>query len=81
MFIGPRGKLDAEVVRQVSNLQLTERLNDTKLSSWIATLHGQKARQALRALADASVFFPPPQPTSFQIFRDRTSRSSSASHR
>jgi VWFA-related protein len=60
MFAGLSGKHDAEVVRQVSNLQLTERLNDTKLSSWIATLHGQKAWQALRELADASVFFPPP---------------------
>jgi VWFA-related protein len=60
IFAGLRSEPDAEVANQLSKLGLTERLNDAKLSSWIAALHGRKARQALLALADASVFLPPP---------------------
>jgi len=52
---------DARIAKQVSDLQLTERLSSTRLSSWTARLHGKKARQALVALADESAFLDPPQ--------------------
>jgi VWFA-related protein len=55
-----RGKSDGEVARRLSNLELTEQLSDTKLSSWTAGLRGAKAREALVALADASAFLAPP---------------------
>ena len=55
-----RGKSDREVVQRLSNLELTERLGDVKLSSWSADLRGQKAREAFGALADASAFLAPP---------------------
>lgn len=51
---------DAELARQLSTLELSERLSDTKLSSWTASLRGKKARQALVALADVSAFLDPP---------------------
>jgi hypothetical protein len=55
-----RGKSDREVARQLSKLELTERLSDTKLSSWTVGLRGAKARQSLVALADVSAFLAPP---------------------
>jgi VWFA-related protein len=51
---------DGEVARQLSALQLTERVSDTRLASWTAATHGKKTQQALKALADASAFMPPP---------------------
>ncbi len=51
---------DAELARQLSDLVLTERLSYIKLSSWIASLRGKRARQALVALADLSSFLDPP---------------------
>jgi VWFA-related protein len=54
------GDHDADVARQLSGLELTERLSETKLASWKTALRGNKARQALTALADASVFLDPP---------------------
>ena len=61
LLAAAHGQPDAEVARQLSNLELTERLSSTKLLSWKASLNGTKARQALVALADASVFLDPPQ--------------------
>jgi VWFA-related protein len=55
-----QGKPDAEVARQLSDLELTERLSPTKLAHWQAALPGEKTRLALVALADASEFFDPP---------------------
>jgi VWFA-related protein len=55
-----RGRSDREVAQRLSNLELTERLNDGKLSSWSADVRGPKAREALVALADASAFLAPP---------------------
>ena len=55
-----RGKSDREVAQRLSNLELTEQLSKTKLSSWSGDLRGPKAREALVALADASVFLAPP---------------------
>ncbi|MGC1647652.1 MAG: VWA domain-containing protein [Candidatus Sulfotelmatobacter sp.] len=57
---GARGESDAELARQLASLDLTERLNHTKLLSWTASLHGKKSRQALVALADVSAFLDPP---------------------
>jgi len=51
---------DADLARQLSSLELTERLSATKLSSWTASLRGKKAREALVALADVSAFLDPP---------------------
>jgi VWFA-related protein len=53
-------KPDAELVRQLSELTLTERLSSRDLLSSIAGLRGRKAREALVALADASAFLDPP---------------------
>jgi VWFA-related protein len=53
-------KSDAELARQLSSLELTERPSATKLSSWTASLRGKKARQALVALVDVSAFLDPP---------------------
>ncbi len=55
-----QGKPDADVARQLSDLELTERLSPAKLSNWKATLPGEQARLALVGLADASEFHDPP---------------------
>ncbi len=54
------GKPDAEVARQLSDLELTERLNPVKFARLKDDLPGEQARQALVALADASAFLDPP---------------------
>jgi VWFA-related protein len=51
---------DADLARQLSSLELTERLSAKKLLSWTASLRGKKSRQALVALADVSAFLDPP---------------------
>ncbi len=51
---------DAEVAMQLSDLELTERLSTAKLDRSKADLPGEKSRQALMILADASVFLDPP---------------------
>jgi hypothetical protein len=55
-----RGTSDAEAARQLSGLELTQRLSSAKLATWQAVLKGKKTRQALVALADQSVFLAPP---------------------
>ncbi len=54
------GSSDAEMARQLSDMELTERLSRAKLATLEAGLRGNKARQALLALADASAFLDPP---------------------
>jgi VWFA-related protein len=54
------GRSDAEVARQLSCMELSERLSTAKLATLEARLKGKKARQALVALADESVFLAPP---------------------
>jgi VWFA-related protein len=54
------GSSDKEMARQLSDMELTERLRSAKLISLEAELQGNKARQALVALADASAFLDPP---------------------
>jgi VWFA-related protein len=49
-------KPDAEIARQLSDLQLTESLSAAKLSQLEESFSGPQARQALTALADLSSF-------------------------
>lgn len=55
-----QGASDAELARQLSSVELTERLSSAKLLSLKARMRGEKARAALSNLADASVFLDPP---------------------
>src|ERR1035438_2422175 len=50
------GKSDASTAQRLAEMELTERLSSAKLAYWNANLRGDKARQALIALADASAF-------------------------
>jgi len=54
------GKPDLKVAKQLSDLELSERLSAAKLSRWEADSPGPESRQALVALADLSVFLDPP---------------------
>ncbi len=54
------GLPDAEVWRQLSDLELAERLSTAKLDHLKENLPGEKSRQALMILADASAFLDPP---------------------
>ena len=55
-----RAKSDAEAAFLVADMQLTERLGEARLARLNAMLTGEKSRQALTAVADASEFQPPP---------------------
>ena len=54
------GKSDTETAFLVADMQLTERLSQPRLARLTATLPGERSRQALTAVADASEFQPPP---------------------
>jgi VWFA-related protein len=60
ILAGMHGKRDEEAARQLSNLELTERLSADKLALWEADLRGPEARLSLTNLARESVFFHPP---------------------
>ena len=51
---------DAEVARQLSGMELTERLSTAKLTHLKANLPGSKAQEALAILADSAAFLNPP---------------------
>ena len=51
---------DADLARQLSGLELTERLSSAKLEQLRANLPGERSQQALIALADTSAFLDPP---------------------
>ena len=51
---------DPEKAKQLSGLELTERLSERRLSSLYDIAHGKRTRQELRILADASAFLDPP---------------------
>jgi VWFA-related protein len=55
-----RGASDRDVARQLSRMELTERLDSLRLRALESALPGKKARQALIALTDESVFLAPP---------------------
>ncbi len=51
---------DADAARQLSGMELTERLSTSRLATMEPKLRGKNAREALVALADESVFLAPP---------------------
>ncbi len=51
---------DAEKAKQLTGLELTERLSERRLASLYGIAHGKRTRQELRLLADASAFLDPP---------------------
>jgi hypothetical protein len=53
-------RTDADIAQQLSGLELTERVSTARLARLKADLPGEKAQQALIALADSSVFLDPP---------------------
>ena len=55
-----RDKPDADVARQLLNMELTERLSTAMLAQLEAKLPGNKSQEALVALADLSGFLDPP---------------------
>lgn len=54
-----RGKADAKVAEEVSGLELSERLSWTDVAQLQGEAPGPETKQALTALADASVFMDP----------------------
>jgi VWFA-related protein len=54
------GEREEEVVRQLSDVEVTERMSAAALASSTAGLHGKTARQMLAAITDASEFLEPP---------------------
>jgi VWFA-related protein len=61
ILAGIHGKRDDEAARQLSNLELTERLSTDKLALWEADLAGPEGRLRLNNLARESVFLDPPR--------------------
>ena len=55
-----RKNSDGQLARQLSAMELTERLSSARLADLQSALRGKKARQALVAVADQSVFLAPP---------------------
>ena len=60
MLTASLARPDAELAQQLSDLQLSERLNSARLTQLRNALPGEKSRQALTALADFSSFLQPP---------------------
>ena len=58
---GLKNKRDGEAAKEIEHLQLTERLNSSKLGFLSDELPGTKSKGALRAVADASVFLELPK--------------------
>ena len=55
-----KGDADAEMARQMDDLELTERLSGTRLAEVASNVRGKKSQVSLVALADASAFLDPP---------------------
>lgn len=60
LLAASRGESDADLAKQLSELALTERLSEHRLSLFDATASGKRVRQELRILADSSAFLDPP---------------------
>jgi hypothetical protein len=60
MLATTHGKQDADLAYQIGDLQLTERLSPVRIARLAAALPGDKSRQTLTAVADASEFQAPP---------------------
>lgn len=52
-----RGQPDERVTKEISGLQLTERVSSARLARWQAEFPGKKTSDALLVLADAAAFF------------------------
>ena len=55
-----QGKSDGEVAGEISDMELSERLSEVRFARLESALPGEKARQALRLLADSSAFLDSP---------------------
>jgi hypothetical protein len=55
-----RGQSDADLAQVLSNFELSERLDNSRLTRFAGTLLGEKSREALILLADKSAFLAPP---------------------
>lgn len=51
---------DRKLADELWGMELTERLTSARLERWLSSMSGEKSRQALTALADASAFLDPP---------------------
>ena len=60
LLAASRGESDADLAKQLSNLALTQRLSERRLSLLDAAPVGKRAKQQLRILADSSAFQDPP---------------------
>jgi hypothetical protein len=56
LLTASRGKHDGQIAQSLSQLALTQRMNSTRLTQWLARLPSPKSQQALIALADLSAF-------------------------
>ena len=55
-----KGKRDADAAWQLAGMQLSERLSTARAEQLEKEMPGEKSRQALEAVADASQFLDPP---------------------
>ncbi len=60
LLIRMRSESDVKAARELATVKLTERANAVWLAKWEANLKGDRTRQALMAVADASAFLNPP---------------------
>lgn len=51
-----RGKSDGKVAKQLSEIELTERVSSTQLAEWRSEFSGGRTRETLTELSDASMF-------------------------
>lgn len=58
---------DSEAERRLRGMELTERLSSPELEKLLVGLKGRRAQQALTAVADQSVFYPPPAEESLTL--------------
>jgi hypothetical protein len=61
LLASAHGESDENVAREMENLELTERLNSAQLQRLLAGLPGDRSREALLVLADASAFRDTPE--------------------
>jgi VWFA-related protein len=60
MLDAANGEHDGELAKQLTGLDLTERLSSSRLALWKDRLQGKNSRAALVALADEAAFWDPP---------------------
>ena len=60
VLAGAKANADTEVAKQLAGMELTERLSSAKLEQLRVNMPGERSRQSLTALADASAFLAPP---------------------